>query len=227
MKHRHIGNALLVHGDCLEQTELLQDADAVITDPPYGMGLNGISGSFRSRWTTARDEYLIEGDDQPFDPTPWLHFPKVILWGANHYASRLPDGRKWIIWDKREGTTPDNQADCDMAWTNLPGPSRIYRQLWRGCIRAGEENGVKSSLCHPTQKAVGLMKFCIQQCDLPTRSLIVDPYMGSGTTGVAAIRMGHRFIGVELVKKHFERACKRIAEETKRRRLPLEASCAG
>lgn len=204
---RDIGIATLYHGDCLDLLDTLQAADAVIADPPYGIDLNGMSGTYRSRHVQAADEYLVHGDDKPFNPEPWLAFPVVVLWGANHFASRLPDTRKWIVWDKREGTAPDNQADCEMAYTNLKGPARIYSQLWRGMCRRGEENMSRQRRVHPTQKPVALMMYCIEQCQLPAGSLIVDPYMGSGTTGVAAVRMGYRFIGVEKELRHFETAC--------------------
>jgi len=216
-----IGNATIFHGDCFDIMDELMEADAVIADPPYGIDLNSLSGSFRSRHVKAADEYLVVGDDKPFNPKPWISFPKTILWGANHYSSRLPDARKWIIWDKREGTTADNQADCEMAYTNLKGPTRLYSQLWRGMCRRGEENMSRQQRVHPTQKPVGLMMYCIEQCKLPTGSLIVDPYMGSGTTGIAAVRLGHRFIGVEIVRRHFETACTRIEIEQKQCRLAL------
>jgi len=221
MERRDIGIATLYHGDCLDLMDALLAADAVVADPPYGIDLNSMSGTYRSRYVKAADEYLVEGDDKPFDPEPWLAFPKTILWGANHFASRLPDARKWIIWDKREGTTPDNQADCEMAYTNLKGPARLYSQLWRGMCRRGEENISRQGRVHPTQKPVALMMYCIEQCQLPPESLIVDPYMGSGTTGVAAVRLGHRFIGVEKVRRHFETACTRIEVEQQQCRLAL------
>lgn len=223
MERVEIGIATLYHADCLELQYALEEASAVIADPPYGIDLNGMSGTCRSRYVKAADEYLVEGDDKPFDPAPWLEHEKVILWGGNHFASRLPDARNWIVWDKREGTTPDNQADCEMAWTNLPGPARIHRQLWRGMCRRGEENMSRQQRLHPTQKPVGLMAFCIQQCRLDLGSIIADPYMGSGTTGVAAVRLGYKFIGVEISRRHFDTACKRIEVEQVQNKLPLAA----
>ena len=218
-----IGNAVLYRGDCLELLPELAEVDALIADPPYGINLHGMCSTYRSRFLYKspgeryeRDgAYLVHGDDKPFDPAPFLGFPKVILWGGNHYCSRLPDARCWLVWDKREGTTSDNQADCEMAWTNLPGPARLWSQLWRGMARRGEENVSREARSHPTQKPIALMQWCITQCRLPADSLIADPFMGSGTTGVAAVRMGHRFIGIEIERKHFDTACRRIEEAQK------------
>ena len=220
MKKVEIGLATLYLADCLDLIGELH-GDALISDPPYGIDLNGMCSTYRSRWkmdkvrqTSMRDDdyYLIHGDDKPFDPTPWIEYEKVILWGGNHFASRLPDTRAWIVWDKREGTASDNQADCEMAWTNLPGPARIHRQLWRGMCRRGEENISKQGRVHPTQKPAALMEYCISACKLDLGALIVDPFMGSGTTGVAAVRNGYHFTGVEIEAHHFDTACRRIEE---------------
>jgi site-specific DNA-methyltransferase (adenine-specific) len=214
-----IGDAELIHGDCLDYLDAISDADAIITDPPYGIDLNGMSGTYRSKWVQSSNDYLIHGDDTPFDPSPWIQFKKVILWGGIHFAARLPESRAWIVWDKREGTTSDNQADCEIAWTNLPGPARLYSQLWRGSCRRGEENISRQGRVHPTQKPVALMSFCIDFCKLDPGALIVDPYMGSGTTGVSAVRYGYRFIGIEIEKRYFDTACHRIRKEQEQMKL--------
>ncbi|MCG7932125.1 MAG: site-specific DNA-methyltransferase [Candidatus Thiodiazotropha lotti] len=230
MESETIGNATLYLGDCLDLLDELQPADALISDPPYGIDLHGMSSTYRSRWkmddcrrksTRDKDYYLIHGDNEPFDPAPWLSHEKVILWGGIHFAQRLPDSRAWLVWDKREGTTSDNQADCEIAWSNLPGPARLHSQLWRGMMRRGEENISKASRCHPTQKPAALMMWCIEQCKLEAGSVIADPYMGSGTTGVAAVRMGHKFIGVEIERHHFDTACSRLDTEQMQRGLAL------
>lgn len=213
-----IGSAVLIHADCLDVLDEL-GADALISDPPYGINIGKRAGGFRSRIVNASPDYFVYGDDKPFDPSPWLGYEKVILWGGIHFAQRLPDSRAWLVWDKREGQTSDNQADCEVAWSNLPGPARLYSQLWRGMCRRGEENVSRQSRSHPTQKPVGLMAWCIEQAKLEPGSVICDPYMGSGTTGVAATRLGHRFIGVEYVREHFETACERIERELQQPQL--------
>ena len=221
MRIERIGAAILYLGDCMELLPQLDRGSAIISDPPYGIGSNTDRTGRRKNPTShgALPQELIQafipilGDDKPFDPTPWLCFKTVVLWGANHYCHRLPGASKWLVWDKREGTTPDDSADCEFAWTNLKGPARMHRQLWRGLCRRGEENIASAKRygawrAHPHQKPVALMAWCLAQAGNPER--VIDPYMGSGTTGVAAIRAGLGFVGVEGVEAHFQRACERI-----------------
>lgn len=221
-----IGPCLLYYGDCREAIGGVK-ADALIADPPYGINLAKMVGGHRQNYARWRyeevraDYYKIVGDDQPFNPAAFLGFDKVILWGGNHFASRLPDARCWLIWDKREGTTSDNQADCEMAWTNLPGPARLLRHLWRGMLRRGEEKASRQYRQHPTQKPIALMDWCIEQCKLPSGATICDPFMGSGTTGIAALRSGYQFIGYEIDKTHFDTACRRIEEALQQPKMEL------
>lgn len=221
LDYTRIGNAELFLGDCRKAMFYPDAIDAVITDNPYGIDNqpNNVTRK-RNNWVRGKEFRPIEGDDEPFDPAMWLGFDKVVLFGANHFCSRLPDASCWLIWDKREGTTPDNQSDCELIWTNLPGPNRIYQHLWRGICRRGEEN-IRNGAhkLHPNQKPVGLMLWIMQQCKLKANSIILDPYMGSGTTGVAAIRLGHQFIGVDKDPEHYETACRRLEEEQRQMRL--------
>ena len=221
MERIQIGNATLYHGDSIELKEHLQ-GDALISDPPYGINLQKLTGSYspRSNWDKCRvrskrpeDYYSIAGDDKPFDPVPWIEYPKVILWGGIHFPGDLPGSRAWLVWDKREGGKSDNQADCEIAWSNLPGPARLHSHLWRGMCRRGEENVSLDRRYHPTQKPINLMMWCIELCKLDPKSIIVDPFMGSGTTGIAAVRLGHKFIGCEIDKSHFDTACERLERE--------------
>jgi len=219
-----IGNATLHHGDCLEILPTLSGIDAIVSDPPYGINIEKMTGTSRNRWNMARrtNQYkmTVIGDDSPFDPAPFLKYDRVIIFGGNHYASRLPESSCWLIWDKRDGGTSDHQADCEMAWTNLKGPARLYSQKWRGMVRAGEENvSCGGFRVHPTQKPIALMMWCIQQLKLPAGTVILDPFMGSGTTGVAATRLGYKFIGIEIDANYFATARKRITEEQSQSRL--------
>ena len=197
----------IYHGDCRDVLSYVK-ADVVVTDPPYGItykpGGNGLA------LRTVKD--VVIGDDSPFDPSPFLMFQKVILWGANHYASRLPDSASWLVWDKREGTTSDNHADCEMAWSNLGGPARLYSQLWRGMIRTGES----SPRVHPTQKPEWLMRWCLDV--VGDAYCVMDPFMGSGTTLRAAKDLGRRAIGIEIEERYCEIAAKRLSQRV----LPLE-----
>jgi site-specific DNA-methyltransferase (adenine-specific) len=208
-----IGDLVTLYcGDAHVLAAALQHMKAVVTDPPYGTHFDFTKprrshqplqpAGAAARWPTN-----VIGDDQPFDPTPWLGYPQVILWGANHYASRLPDSPAWLTWDKRDGLTPDDHADCEHAWTNLRGVNRIHRQLWRGIIRAGEENVVHGGKFHPAQKPVALMQWCVEK----TQGTVLDPFMGSGTTGLACLRLGRPFIGIEIDPHYFDIACHRLA----------------
>lgn len=210
----------IYHGDCREVLATLEPVDLVLTDPPYGIGerttraSNGrgkaVAGGFR--FVESRDWLPVFGDDEPFDPTHLLPYPKIILWGANHYCDKLPGSSHWLIWDKREETASDDNADCEIAWSNLKGPARIHRQLWRGICRRGAENVAAGwSICHPTQKPIALMKWCIGQAK--TDGLICDPYLGSGTTLRAAKDLGRKAIGIEIHEPYCEIAAKRLSQE--------------
>jgi site-specific DNA-methyltransferase (adenine-specific) len=150
----------------------------------------------------------IAGDLKPFDPSPFLALGvPTILWGANHYGSRLPDASKWLVWDKRRGTAVNDFADCELAWTNLKGVARCLPHLWNGALR-DSERGVPR--VHQTQKALVVMEWCLGF--LPDADTILDPFMGSGTTLVACAKMGRKGIGIELDPNYFDIACRRVEE---------------
>jgi site-specific DNA-methyltransferase (adenine-specific)/modification methylase len=208
----YIGDAVLIEGNCLEVLPTLGRVDAVVTDPPYGIGY--VKGSGGGGKHSVRNIAPIEGDDSPFDPAIWLEAQEVILWGGNHFAARLPHGR-WLAWDKLDGMPEfDSFSDVEFAWVKGRGKDRIFHHLWKGICKASEKGGKER--WHPTQKPVALMRWCIEQTK---SSLILDPYMGSGTTGVAALQLGRKFIGIELDPGYFDIACKRIEEAWKQPRL--------
>lgn len=196
----------IYHGDCREVLPSLT-ASALISDPPYGIGhVKGPSGKGKGR--NRRNTEAIEGDDSPFDPTPFLNFPEVILWGANHYSQLLPRGR-WLAWDKLNGLASyDSFSDVEFAWHNTVGASRIFRYLWKGICQQGDKQWGR---VHPTQKPVPLMKWCIAQAGFP--SSLVDPFMGSGTTLVAAKEFGIEATGIELKEHYCEIAANRLRQE--------------
>lgn len=215
MKFRQeiIGDATLILGDCRDVLETFGPVDAVVSDPPYGIsfahGGNDRSGIGNGRYATKFAKISIVGDEQAFDPTPFIDLaPVCVLWGGNHFADRLPASAAWLVWDKRAASGHTNDfADCELAWTNRGGVARVFRHHWDGMMRASER-GVER--VHPTQKPVALMEWCI--APLPAR-IILDPFMGSGTTGVACARLGRRFIGCEVDPGYFEIACRRIQHE--------------
>lgn len=222
-----IGDATLMLGDCLEILPRLGKVDAVVTDPPYGIGF-GHGRSRKNRksalaWGAGsasedRGWSDIVGDDKPFDPSPFLAFSQVVLFGANHFSEHLPSAACWLIWDKRDGSVSDYHSDCEMAWTNLQGPARLYRHLWRGVVRAGEDNCAISPKWHPSQKPIELMRWIVAKTD----GSVLDPFMGSGTTGVACVNLGRKFIGIEIEPKYFDIACRRIEEAYRQPRLFAE-----
>lgn len=161
------------------------------------------------RYVSKFNNVAIHGDDRPFDPSHLLEIaPSVLLWGANHFADRLPASSKWLVWDKRRGFTRNDFADCEIAWTNGRGPARLINHYWNGMMRDSEK-GVPR--VHPTQKPIVVMEWALGEVSSPGQ-LILDPYMGSGTTGVACIRTGRSFIGIEIDEGYFDIACKRIRE---------------
>jgi len=203
----------VVTGDCLEVMKELPDnsVDAVVTDPPYGIKKAGGGGVATnapvkyyndSGWDDKRpDEMIFEMVLQISE--------KCCIWGGNYFADMLPASASWIVWDKDNGANPF--ADCELAWTNADGTLRKITHKWQGML---QEPGWKKELrVHPTQKPVRLMRWCIRHMRIEPGSVVFDPYCGSGTTGVAALQEGMRFIGVEIDEGYAEIARKRIANE--------------
>ena len=194
-----IGNAELWLGDCREILPTLPKVDAVVTDPPYGLGSKMQGGTWGAKegfkemldWDSEApsvDALLAIADKAPF----------TVMWGGNYYG--LPPSRCWLVWDKANAVP--TMADCELAWTNLDRPAKRFRGLV-GRVEYG----------HPTQKPLDLMKWTIAQVDHCQKAeTILDPFMGSGTTGVAAVQMGRKFIGIEREERYFEIACKRIEQ---------------
>jgi site-specific DNA-methyltransferase (adenine-specific) len=206
LRIERIHDAVLYLGDCREVREFLPKIDAVISDPPYGIGFVHSGKGGKLARSTQFGGVAIKGDDEDFDPSPWLNYGTVVLWGANHYAERLPSSAGWLIWDKRDGVCSNDQADCEIAWTNKKSPARVIRHLWNGMLKASERGEIR---VHPTQKPIAVMEWCLDQVT-KRGDTVLDPYMGSGTTGVACAKMGRKFIGVEIDAGFFEIACRRI-----------------
>jgi site-specific DNA-methyltransferase (adenine-specific) len=205
----------IYHGDCREVVAVLSAVDLVLTDPPYGISYSPGSGGrgWGGKGHDLRKKFIgknvVHGDSEPFDPAFLLGFPKVVLFGANHFSDRLPASSGWIVWDKQCSDKSINFADCEMAWTNIKTPARMFRHVWDG-VRKDSEVGV--SRVHPTQKPLALMAWIIKR---HTREgdLILDPFMGSGTTLRAAKDLGRKAIGVEIEERYCEIAAKRLSQE--------------
>jgi site-specific DNA-methyltransferase (adenine-specific) len=212
----------LIQGDCLKVLPTLEGVDAVVADPPYGIGYVHSTGG-KGLHDRRNTNMPIIGDNRPFDPTVWLDHP-CLFWGANHFAMRLPIGGSWLSWDKAPNGGPeDNFSDCEFAWCSVVGIKRnSFRYQWKGmtCVKKGEHNGRGQVIrLHPSQKPIALMAWCIRLMDLPPGATILDPFMGSGTTGVAAVRLGFNFIGIEIDPGYFAVAKKRIEAEQARHPL--------
>lgn len=196
----------IYHGDCREVLPFL-DIESLISDPPYGMKYQPLPETKGARWQRKNHDNLIFGDDKEFDPSHLLKYEKIILWGANHYANKLPNSRSWILWDKRPGMKSlATMSDGDMAWTNLTMPVRVIRHAWSGVIR-DSQNG--DEVLHPTEKPIYLMAKCIE---FAKSKNVCDPYMGSGSALVAAHVMGIPAIGIEIDERYCEKAVLRLAQ---------------
>lgn len=196
-------------GDCKKIMPTLEGVDALVTDPPYGIGYVH-SGKCKGRWHRI-NVGAIMGDDQDFDPTPLLGYANIVLFGANHYAAKLPPGG-WHVWDKLGGGKPfgDSFSDAEFIWHNQKAASRIFRYMWKGiCV----EGGTAPKRVHPSQKPVPLMAWAMDYAGVPANATVLDPYMGSGTTGIACLRTGRNFVGIEIDPEHFKTACARLERE--------------
>jgi DNA modification methylase len=217
-----IGDCTLYCEDCQFILPTLGRVDAVVTDPPYGMKWNTDSTRFsggkfghRTRRDGGRNDWgTVTGDDAPFDPEPWLNFKNVILFGANHFGSKLPVGSTLVWIKKLDSAFGSFLSDAEIAWKK--GGHGVY------CHRDMSMNHATGTTrrFHPTQKPVGVMKWCIGHLPVDAQ-IILDPFMGSGTTGVACVQMGRKFIGIERERRYFDAACRRIEEAYAQPRLDL------
>ena len=191
-----IGRATLYLGDCRDVLPTLGKVDAVVTDPPYGIGV----GKMNLGGCVAARMAKTNWDDEQPDLTPILAIEgSKIIWGGNYFS--LPPSRGFIVWDKGGRFEGRSFAECEFAWSNLDSVARLIR------FNQLREEGPRE---HPTQKPVFVMRECLNR--LPNAQIILDPFMGSGTTGVAAVQMGRDFIGIEREEKYFDIACHRIEQ---------------
>lgn len=206
-----IGNCHLYLGDCREILPHLPKVDLVLTDPPYGIGADksmhktsGVIVGHGNRRVAKRTYEETDWDSSPpsFETinSCILHGKFSIVWGGNYFG--LPATKCFLVWDKKTNGT---FADCELAWSNIDKPVRKIEHLWNGFARSGNEERFD----HPTQKPLGVIEWCINLAPKNTLT-VADPFMGSGTTGVACANMGKTFYGIEREPKYFDIACKRI-----------------
>ena len=205
-----IGDAHLILGDALEVLPWLPFiADAVVTDPPYGIGgkwdrAGGFGSCGGKLWN---GDAGWDGQTNPGVIKAALAKTagRAIIWGGNYYD--LPPSRGYLVWDKMQDGF--SLADSEMAWVSDPITPKTFRYARAQLASEGKE--------HPTQKPLSLMQWCLGF--LPDAQIILDPFMGSGTTGVACMKLGRKFIGIEIEEKYFDIACRRIEEAWKQPRL--------
>lgn len=201
------GSVTIYHGDCLEILRELPAFDLLLSDPPYGMDYR--HGARKGGRLMGMDEHSITGDAEPFNPSHLLEYPRVILWGANHFGDKLPASRGWLVWDKRDGSPSNDQSDCELGWTNILTVARLFSARWSGAHRTGREQ--REGRSHVNQKPVALMAWCMALAG--GSGLVVDPYMGSGSTLRAAKDLGRSAIGIEIDERHCRTAVERCAQE--------------
>jgi DNA modification methylase len=207
----------IYHADCADVLPTIDPADValVLTDPPYGIGWDtDYNGRGMGKLTASNTFAAVHQDDEPLDPSPLIAFGRCVLFGANHYADRLPPSAGWIVWDKSVGLNESDLSDAELAWSNVTGGVRVFRHLWKGMLKDSERS---SRRVHPTQKPVSLMKWILGKWTQPG-DLILDPYMGSGPVAQACHEIGRRYIGIEIVEEYCEIAVQRLAQGV----LPME-----
>lgn len=211
-----IGDAVLYFGDCREILPTIGRVDAVVTDPPYGMNALNPGVSYGTRWRLPGAKTAWPAKNGPVwdneAPPIVLELPNLttggcVIWGGQFFA--LPIARGWLVWNKiiRNFTS----SVCELAWTNIDWPVDAFDYSHGALVHEGK--------LHPTQKPLPLMMWCIQK----TTGIVLDPFMGSGTTGVACARLGRRFIGIEIHEPYFEIALRRIEQAQRQKDLFVNA----
>jgi len=209
------GGITIYNADCRQVLPFLSRVDLLLTDPPYGIG--AATKTFQNpkkrgaAKVESRDYGNEEWDKEP--PPRWFLESAqeiadvAILWGGNHYG--LPASSCWLVWDKDNGE--NLYADCELAWTNMEKAVRKFKWKWHGMLQENMGDK-KENRVHPTQKPTALMRWCLSL--VPEAQTVLDPFMGSGTTLVAARLEGRKAIGIEISERYCDAAVKRLAQKT-------------
>jgi len=207
MREEIIGDCRLILSDCREVLPSIGKMDAVVTDPPYGLGDRMQGGTWGSKDKYSKMRLWDQSAPQEAINTLKDIGSHFIIWGGNYF--HLPPSRCWLIWDKLNAVK--TMSDFEMAWTNLDRTAKRFSHPV-GFHAYG----------HPTEKPLSLMQWCLQQ--LPEAcGTILDPFMGTGTTGVACVKRGQKFTGIEIEPKYFDIACMRIEDAYKQPDMFIEA----
>lgn len=222
IREERIGNCRLIQGDCLQVMPLLDPVSAVVTDPPYGTadawqgGFSASSGwSRQGAMKDKRNDWDAQRPSKEcFDQILGISGEQII-WGGNYFADLLPPSMRWLAWDKCQRNF--TLADLELAWTSQNKAVRAFNLSRSQAAKDGKDN-------HATPKPVALMEWCLGF--LPNAETILDPFAGSGTTGVACVNMGRKFIGIERDPEYFEIMCRRIDEAHRQADLFVEKPAA-
>lgn len=213
------GNCVIYHGDCREILPTLEKVDLLLTDPPYGMNWNTDSRRFSRPWGRSRrgkgnNHNKVIGDGKPFEPSEFYPFAtKHLFWGSNHFANKLPTGTT-LVWIKRHPELFGSfLSDAEIGWLSTGYGVYVHYKQFPPPLRAMELGGDAANpfTSHPTQKPISLMVWCLGL--VPDAQTILDPFMGSGTTLVAAKQLGRKAIGIELEEKYCAIAAHRLCQE--------------
>ena len=224
-----------VCADCMDVMRRFPDGyfDLSIVDPPYGINMGHTCGIGRGGGTTDHSggyssNISIWGEHKSISKSKFYHpfddsaapdgeyFAELarvskaqIIWGGNFFLDYLGKASCMIVWDK--GRRNMDQADCEIAWTSLPGQSRIYEFKWNGMLQGDMKN--KEHRIHPTQKPVALYRWLIDRFTKPT-DIILDTHVGSASSLIAAQALNRRFVGCELDSYYYQEALKRFQAES-------------
>lgn len=214
----------LLNIDCMEYMAGLPDKafDLAIVDPPYGIdAAEKMGGEKRVSGKGAALKTAFDKKDWDRSIPTQQYFTELfrvskdqIIWGANYMTDFIPPSMGWIVWDKDNGTT--KFSDCELAYSSFERALRKFRFMWNGMLQGDMKN--KEDRIHPTQKPVALYKWCLDTYAQPGGK-ILDTHLGSGSSAIAAHRMGFDFVGCELDKDYYDAACKRFKEQTAQQKL--------
>lgn len=222
-----LGKHRLMCGDSTDKKDLDRllignNVDLLLTDPPYGIDIvqnDRVGTNRQGQGKVPATKYkTIEGDQKPFNPQFMLKYAdKIILFGANHYASQLPDNSHWLVWDKKDSRAADDNffSDAELLWTNIKDRKNtvIYRHLWAGMLREGKRSVELKKRVHPTQKPVGLLAAIINDYTKKDE-LVLDLYHGSGSTLIACEQLSRTCYAMEIEPQYMDVTIKRWEDFT-------------
>ena len=218
-KSEHFDRISLYRGDCMDLMRQTPDKyyDICIIDMPYGIGEDGSKNHTRGKLATAKNYKAFAGNDlKAPDAEYFLELFRIsknqIIWGANHFISKIPfDSPCWIVWDKDNGET--DFADCELAWTSFKTAVRKFKWKWQGMLQQNMKN--KQERIHPTEKPIELYSWLIQNYAKPNQK-ILDTHLGSASIALAIDKankldnMNLEFVGIELDTEYFDAGANRF-----------------